>query len=162
MDTLEVAVGCDGTLHLPICAGGLTRVPLRLAALLREHSVQGGRTLTGTRRCTRSSHARPSLRRQPSKVRTPCLMRRRCTTQQLKNYVGGGGKAGGAAQAESTVLLHVSHSNLKAEFMEIRFDRHVSRQPPPSPPPCPRCRSWSMHVAGRLLTARSPSSVTLA
>jgi len=45
---------------------------------------------------------------------------------QLKAYVGGGGKAGGAAQAESTVLLHVSHSNLKAEFMEIRFDRHMT------------------------------------
>jgi len=54
------------------------------------------------------------------------------TTQQLKAYVGGGGKAGGAAQAESTVLLHVSHSNLKAEFMEIRFDRHVRPPWPPS------------------------------
>jgi hypothetical protein len=41
MDTLEVAVGCDGTLHLPICAavgGGLTRVPLRLAALLHANT----------------------------------------------------------------------------------------------------------------------------
>jgi hypothetical protein len=28
-------------------------------------------------------------------------------------------------RAESTVLLHVSHSNLKARFFELRLDRHV-------------------------------------
>jgi hypothetical protein len=28
-------------------------------------------------------------------------------------------------RAESTVLLHVSHSNLKAKFFELRLDRHV-------------------------------------
>jgi len=44
--------------------------------------------------------------------------------QQLKDYVSAEGKAGGANQGETTVLLHCSHSNLKAEFMEIRFDRH--------------------------------------
>jgi len=44
--------------------------------------------------------------------------------QQLKDYVAAEGKAGGANQGETTVLLHCSHSNLKAEFMEIRFDRH--------------------------------------
>lgn len=29
-------------------------------------------------------------------------------------------------QAEDTVLLHVTHSNLKQHFIEIRFDLHVS------------------------------------
>ena len=31
-----------------------------------------------------------------------------------------------ACQAESTILMHCSHSNLKAKFFEIRLDRHVS------------------------------------
>lgn len=44
--------------------------------------------------------------------------------EQLKAYVSAPGKLG-ANQADSTVLLHVTHSNLKAEFMEIRFDKHV-------------------------------------
>jgi tubulin-specific chaperone B len=44
--------------------------------------------------------------------------------QHLKAYVTAPGKLG-ANQAESTVMLHVTHSNLKAEFMEIRFDKHV-------------------------------------
>lgn len=44
--------------------------------------------------------------------------------EQLKAYVTAPGKLG-ANQADSTVLLHVTHSNLKAEFMEIRFDKHV-------------------------------------
>eukprot|EP00238_Polyblepharides_amylifera_P014487 CAMPEP_0196594316 /NCGR_PEP_ID=MMETSP1081-20130531/77998_1 /TAXON_ID=36882 /ORGANISM="Pyramimonas amylifera, Strain CCMP720" /LENGTH=288 /DNA_ID=CAMNT_0041918547 /DNA_START=51 /DNA_END=917 /DNA_ORIENTATION=+ len=43
----------------------------------------------------------------------------------LKMYVSAEGKAGGAYQCESTVLLWVSHSNLQAQFMEIRFDRHT-------------------------------------
>jgi len=46
--------------------------------------------------------------------------------QALKSYVTADGKAGGAAQGDTTVLLGVSHSNLKAEFMEIRFDRHMT------------------------------------
>jgi len=29
-------------------------------------------------------------------------------------------------QGESTVLLHVTHSNLKAHFMELRLDRHMT------------------------------------
>jgi hypothetical protein len=31
----------------------------------------------------------------------------------------------GQNQAESTVRLHVTHSNLKAEFTELRLDLHV-------------------------------------
>ena len=31
----------------------------------------------------------------------------------------------GQNQAESTVRMHVTHSNLKAEFMELRLDLHV-------------------------------------
>lgn len=31
----------------------------------------------------------------------------------------------GQNQAESTVRLHVTHSNLKAEFIELRLDLHV-------------------------------------
>ncbi len=42
----------------------------------------------------------------------------------LKAYVQG--KSAGN-QAESTVLLHCTHSNLKARFFEIRLDRHVRR-----------------------------------
>jgi len=48
----------------------------------------------------------------------------RSELQQLKDYVTAPGKFG-ANQADSTVLLHVTHSNLKAEFMELRFDKHV-------------------------------------
>lgn len=43
--------------------------------------------------------------------------------QALKDYVKG---PSSAAQAESTVLIHCTHSNLKARFFEIRLDRHVS------------------------------------
>lgn len=45
--------------------------------------------------------------------------------EQLKDYVKGPDK-GGLHQAESTVMLHVSHSNLKQKFIEIRLDMHVS------------------------------------
>lgn len=45
--------------------------------------------------------------------------------QQLKDYVKGPDK-GGLHQAESTIMLHVSHSNLKQKFIEIRLDLHVS------------------------------------
>ena len=43
----------------------------------------------------------------------------------LRDYVTAGSNM--QAQSESTVLLAVTHSNLKARFMEIRFDRHVRR-----------------------------------
>ena len=42
----------------------------------------------------------------------------------LKEYVTAPGNFG-ANQAENTVLTRVTHSNLKAEFMEIRLDKHV-------------------------------------
>ena len=35
--------------------------------------------------------------------------------------------SGAQNQAESTVLLNVTHSNLKAMFMELRFDKHVRK-----------------------------------
>jgi tubulin-specific chaperone B len=44
--------------------------------------------------------------------------------QMLREYVTAPGSFG-ANQADSTVLIHVTHSNLKAEFMEIRLDKHV-------------------------------------
>ena len=43
----------------------------------------------------------------------------------LKEYVSAPGNFG-QNQAESTVRLHVTHSNLKAEFIELRLDLHVS------------------------------------
>ena len=43
--------------------------------------------------------------------------------QAFKEYVQS--NETGMRQAESTVLLHVEHSNLKAHFHEIRFDLHV-------------------------------------
>ena len=46
------------------------------------------------------------------------------TISDLRDYVTGPG-SGFAARAESTVLLHVSHSHLKARFPEIRLDLHV-------------------------------------
>ncbi|KAK3287702.1 hypothetical protein CYMTET_4799 [Cymbomonas tetramitiformis] len=46
--------------------------------------------------------------------------------QALKDYVKAPGKCGGANQSDGTVLLSITHSNLKARFMEIRFDRHLS------------------------------------
>lgn len=44
--------------------------------------------------------------------------------QSLKDYVAA--DSGVQNRAESTVLLQVSHSNLRARFMEIRLDLHVS------------------------------------
>lgn len=44
--------------------------------------------------------------------------------QALKDYVSAPGNFG-QNQADSTVRLHVTHSNLKAEFMELRMDLHV-------------------------------------
>jgi hypothetical protein len=43
--------------------------------------------------------------------------------EDLKRYVQS--NETGMRQAESTVLLHVAHSNLQAHFHEIRFDMHV-------------------------------------
>ena len=43
----------------------------------------------------------------------------------LRAYVTGPGR-GGQNQAEGTVRLVVSHSNLKIQFLEIRLDKHVS------------------------------------
>jgi hypothetical protein len=42
----------------------------------------------------------------------------------LRAYVTAEGNSG-AHQADSTVLLHVTHSNLQAQFIEIRFDLSV-------------------------------------
>jgi len=36
------------------------------------------------------------------------------------------GESGGQNRGESTVLLHVTHSNLKARMFEIRLDRHMT------------------------------------
>lgn len=44
--------------------------------------------------------------------------------QMLRDYVTA--RSGAQNQAESTVRLQVTHSNLQATFMEIRLDRHVS------------------------------------
>jgi hypothetical protein len=45
------------------------------------------------------------------------------TMSALKEYVQG---STGMLQADSTVLVHVSHNHLKARFAEIRLDLHVS------------------------------------
>jgi len=45
--------------------------------------------------------------------------------EALKEYVSAPGNFG-QNQAQSTVRLHVTHSNLKAEFIELRLDLHVS------------------------------------
>lgn len=46
----------------------------------------------------------------------------------LKDYVSAPGNFG-QNQAESTVRLHATHSNLKAEFIELRLDLHVRLSP---------------------------------
>lgn len=43
---------------------------------------------------------------------------------QLRNYVASGET--GMRKAESTVIVHISHSNLKANFFEIRLDLHMT------------------------------------
>ena len=48
--------------------------------------------------------------------------------QALKDYVSAPGSFG-QNQAETTVRLHVTHSNLKAKFIELRMDLHVSQTP---------------------------------
>lgn len=42
---------------------------------------------------------------------------------QLKDYVRGDG---GTTMADSTIALHVTHSNLQARLFEIRLDKHMS------------------------------------
>ena len=46
--------------------------------------------------------------------------------QALKDYVSAPGN-NGQNQSDSTVRLHVTHSNLKAEFMDIRLNLYVSQ-----------------------------------
>jgi hypothetical protein len=41
----------------------------------------------------------------------------------LRDYVTA--ETGAQARGESTVLLSVTHSNLRTTFMELRFDLHV-------------------------------------
>jgi len=43
--------------------------------------------------------------------------------QAMRDYVMG---ETGACQHDATVLIHVSHQNLKAKFMELRMDRHMT------------------------------------
>ena len=44
--------------------------------------------------------------------------------QNLRDWVTH--ESGGQARGETTVLLHVTHSNLKARMFEIRLDRHMT------------------------------------
>jgi len=44
--------------------------------------------------------------------------------QALRNFITH--ESGGQARGESTVLLHVTHSNLKARMFEIRLDKHMT------------------------------------
>ena len=44
--------------------------------------------------------------------------------EQLRDYVTY--DSGGQARASSTVLLHVTHSNLQARMFELRLDRHMT------------------------------------
>jgi len=46
--------------------------------------------------------------------------------EALKAYVTAPGTAGGARQSETTVLLTITHCNLGARFLELRFDLHSS------------------------------------
>ena len=56
--------------------------------------------------------------------------------QQLRDYVKDPG-IGVQNQAESTVRLQVTHSNLKqTKFMEIRLDKHVRPLCKPGGPCC--------------------------
>lgn len=50
----------------------------------------------------------------------------RADIEALKAYVSN--PVTSLNQAESTVRLAVTHSNLKATFMEIRLDKHVRRE----------------------------------
>merc|ERR1711959_399490 len=45
--------------------------------------------------------------------------------EAMRNYVMG---ESGACQADTIVRMQVSHSNLKAKFMEIRLDKHMTIQ----------------------------------
>eukprot|EP00884_Botryococcus_braunii_P000256 jgi/Botrbrau1/10230/Bobra.0362s0019.2 len=45
--------------------------------------------------------------------------------RSLREYVTAPGN-NGQNQADSTVRLHVTHSNLKQSFMDLRLDRHMS------------------------------------
>ena len=94
--------------------------------------------------------------------------------QALKDYVKGPSSQN---QADSTVRLQVTHSNLKAHFMEIRLDLHVSVSTHLHTPSCialpaPACRKFScklclqMTISGvkqKLMshTGSSPTSMQL-
>jgi len=57
----------------------------------------------------------------PSTASSPVIME---SLAMLKDYINY--ESGGQARGESTVLLHVTHSNLKARMFEIRLDRHMT------------------------------------
>lgn len=48
--------------------------------------------------------------------------------QALRDYVTAP-STGSQQQADSTVVLHVTHCNLRLQMMELRFDLHVSSGP---------------------------------
>ncbi len=60
-------------------------------------------------------------------IRATGTMISQADIQSLKDYVKGPSSQN---QADSTVRLQVTHSNLKAHFMEIRLDLHVSTHQP--------------------------------
>jgi hypothetical protein len=67
----------------------------------------------------------------------------------LRSYVTA--DTGAQNRAESTVLLSVTHSNLRAVFMELRFDLHVRARHA-----APRCRAG--HTSLQTHAARAAPS----
>lgn len=61
----------------------------------------------------------------PSVLKTACFISQQL--RQVSDTLTAAQAPGnhGQNQAESTVRLHVTHSNLRAEFMELRLDLHV-------------------------------------
>lgn len=70
----------------------------------------------------------------------------------LRAYVTA--ETGAQNRADSTVLLTVTHSNLRAQFMELRFDLHVRGRAPAQQP----AQQRSLQARGRL-TRRAQMSV---
>ncbi len=58
-----------------------------------------------------------------------------------------------SVQGATTVLLHVTHSNLKAKFLELRLDLHMTIA---SVAACRCCRTWPSKIDMRHSTGEDP------